>query len=276
MQEHAANQSNASPSKPLTVRTHATCSSASRMNSPSPTHGDGVCWGWLEPTPESRALPHVMLRGGVVGIGRGADAFDLVLRQITSPSLAGGSPRGQASTQPTGVHGVLAEGGISPQVPGIFVEIADGRVSRVHCLISAGSNSVTNGVAITSSSSSSGAVAKPAATLRDVSSNGTFLNGKKLCRGEEAPLSDGDRISLVISVAPLAEQAFLFHAGHPLTALLEGPPPAQWIGWKGRSLSRAATLARAESGRESPPLLMPVRSPGSPGSSTGGSPKTPL
>ena len=218
-----------------------------------------------------------------MGIGRGADAFDLVLRQTTS--LAGESPQrsgGNSSLHPAPSHTLThTESGLSPQVPGLFVEIPDGRVSRVHCLVSAFNSNNENrlGVSKDTTHGYNSNENKPAATLRDVSRNGTFLNGKKLRRGEESPLVDGDKVSLVISVAPLAEQAFIFHAGHPLAALLEGPPPAQWVGWKGRSLSRAATLARGESlgNRESPVVVVRPTggSPRSPTSSTG-SPKTPL
>ena len=49
--------------------------------------------------------------------------------------------------------------------------------------------------------------------LQDLSSNGTFLNGTRLGRGQAALLCDGDRVSLVLSVAPLAEQAFVFKNG---------------------------------------------------------------
>ena len=48
--------------------------------------------------------------------------------------------------------------------------------------------------------------------MQDTSSNGTFLNGVKLAKGDVVALQDGDRISLVLSVAPLAEQFFTFHS----------------------------------------------------------------
>lgn len=48
---------------------------------------------------------------------------------------------------------------------------------------------------------------------QDLSSNGTFLNNARLPRSAQAPLADGDRVSLVLSVAPLAEQAFIFRKG---------------------------------------------------------------
>ena len=46
---------------------------------------------------------------------------------------------------------------------------------------------------------------------QDASSNGTFLNGSKVPRGSsKILLRDGDRVSLVLSVAPLGEQSFIF------------------------------------------------------------------
>ena len=49
--------------------------------------------------------------------------------------------------------------------------------------------------------------------LQDLSSNGTYVNGERVGQGCSVPLADGDRISLVLSVAPLAEQAWVFHTG---------------------------------------------------------------
>ena len=50
---------------------------------------------------------------------------------------------------------------------------------------------------------------------QDCSSNGTFVNNRKLGKGESALLNDKDKISLVMSVAPMAEQYFIYHKGHP-------------------------------------------------------------
>ena len=60
---------------------------------------------------------------------------------------------------------------------------------------------------------------------QDLSSNGTFLNGELVGKGRSVPLAAGDRISLVLSVSPLAEQAWLFHTG--------GAGLAAWLtaGW---------------------------------------------
>lgn len=243
-----------SSSRPLTVRTHVSDAAAT-------THGinscDDSCWGWLQPAPECSkyALPHVMLRGSVIGIGRVADAFDLAMRrQVPEPlQNAGRSDDGSGpllpfinsmmgSIFPATAPGSTDEAifgtgeGELAQVPGLFVEIPDGRISRVHCLLYT-TTITTTAAADDSNKSFSLSSSSSLPTLRDISRNGTFLNGRKISRGEEAPLIDGDRISLVLSVAPLSEQAFIFHLGHPLAALLEGPPPAQWIGWKGCSFS---------------------------------------
>ncbi len=88
-----------------------------------------------------------------------------------------------------------------------FVEVADGRVSRLHCTMALHWPLEA---------------AAPAVLLEDCSSNGTFLNGRQLDRGETAPLTDGDRVSLVLSVAPLAEQYFTFRRGDPREAEYQG------------------------------------------------------
>lgn len=52
------------------------------------------------------------------------------------------------------------------------------------------------------------------ARLLDCSSNGTFINGaqaSRSCRG--SLMQDGDRLSLVLSVTPLVEHYFIYHAG---------------------------------------------------------------
>jgi hypothetical protein len=92
-----------------------------------------------------------------------------------------------------------------------FVEVADGRVSRLHCTLSLHWPLEA---------------AAPGVLLEDCSSNGTFLNGRQLGRRETAPLADGDRVSLVLSVAPLAEQYFTFRRGDPRDA--EYPEGAEW------------------------------------------------
>ncbi|GMH41369.1 hypothetical protein BSKO_09279 [Bryopsis sp. KO-2023] len=79
-----------------------------------------------------------------------------------------------------------------------FVEVADRRVSRVHCIISC---------------KESGEKLKP--RLEDCSSNGTFVNGEKVGKGKSLDIKHGDRISIVLSVATLVEQYFIYWAGSP-------------------------------------------------------------
>lgn len=94
------------------------------------------------------------------------------------------------------------------RIPGLikegyhFVEVPDGRVSRLHCTLAL-------------QQAAPGSVQQPAVLLEDCSLNGTFLNGSKLGPGRAAALADGDRVSLVLSVAPLAEQCFTFWRGQP-------------------------------------------------------------
>jgi hypothetical protein len=44
------------------------------------------------------------------------------------------------------------------------------------------------------------------------------------------PLEDGDRISLVLSVAPLVEQYFMFRCGDPRDPELAGSDEHSWVG----------------------------------------------
>lgn len=63
---------------------------------------------------------------------------------------------------------------------------------------------------------------------QDLSSNGTFVNGRKVRAaggGRRQWLAEGDRVSLVMSITPLSEQWFLFHAGAP-----QSPAPPSWSG----------------------------------------------
>jgi FHA domain/RING-type zinc-finger len=291
-----------SSSRPPTIRTHVSGSTATAngidQSLPHRADKDDTCWGWLEPAPECsrHALPHVMLRGNIIGIGRGADAFDLAmqtakkgLQSAGSSSSSGGG--GQASFSniireislpaPPGAtdEAIFDTGsGMLPQVPGLCVEIPDGRVSRVHCLLSTTSSFSATATAVEAMTASTSSATNTNSSvyysyipiLRDISRNGTFLNGRKLSRGEEARLSEGDRISLVLSVAPLAEQAFIFHLGHPLGALLNGPPPTQWIGWKGRSFTERERIIVAPGGKDE----SLVSSPTSPASLGSASPKS--
>ncbi len=53
--------------------------------------------------------------------------------------------------------------------------------------------------------------------MQDLSSNGTFVNGRKLKSAQDGAdrrwLSAGDRLSLVMSVKPLHEQYYIYHTG---------------------------------------------------------------
>ena len=84
-----------------------------------------------------------------------------------------------------------------------FVEVADGRVSRLHCMIQA---DMFRGLPLHSR--------LPApATVGDHSANGTFLNGERLVKGERRALRDGDRLSLVLSLSPMIERSYTFRLG---------------------------------------------------------------
>ncbi|KAK9845291.1 hypothetical protein WJX81_002548 [Elliptochloris bilobata] len=135
-------------------------------------------WGWLE---GAGPLPNVLLRGAGAALGRGRDPGpDLEALRLGARTS---SPRPRQRLQRT----------LS------FAEIPDGRVSRLHCIVRAGGP----GSAVPSS----------AALLEDFSTNGTFLNGERVPAGAAVALRDGDRLSLVLSVAPLTEQFFTFHQG---------------------------------------------------------------
>ena len=131
-----------------------------------------------------------------------------------------------------------------------FAEIPDGRVSRLHCIVradgppaapaqdpvglaspagtprGAGDAADADEAALESllrelcrldsrlaASPNPNSKPSPAAYLEDFSSNGTFLNGERVPAGAAVALRDGDRLSLVLSVAPLTEQFFTFHQG---------------------------------------------------------------
>ena len=51
------------------------------------------------------------------------------------------------------------------------------------------------------------------ACVEDQSANGTFLNGKRLEKGEQVSLKEGDRLSLVLSLSPMLERSFIFRMG---------------------------------------------------------------
>lgn len=146
-----------------------------------------------------------------------------------------------------------------------FAEIPDGRVSRLHCIVradeppaapahdpiglaspagtprAAGDAADADEAALESLlrelcrldsrlASSPNPIpspaAPPAAYLEDFSSNGTFLNGERVPAGAAVALRDGDRLSLVLSVAPLTEQFFTFHQGARIHGAIPPENPA--------------------------------------------------
>ena len=139
-----------------------------------------------------------------------------------------------------------------------FVEVADGRVSRVHCCIGRATNPATSGQQAYLEVDFAAETRRPAAAkagasnskltwllqmrfgesvhllswevgplelrcrtrcavAQDLSSNGTFVNGRKLKSAQDGAerrwLTAGDRISLVMSVKPLHEQYYIYHTG---------------------------------------------------------------
>jgi hypothetical protein len=173
-------------------------------------------------------LPYVVLKGAGVAIGRGKEALWAVGGGggggASAGSATAGAPRGTPRS-------LLAVGGDRQLTAALsrnlgFVEVADGRVSRLHCIIS-----LRGGGAASAAGAAGG---QQAAVLEDCSSNGTFLNGGKIGKGQSVPLAEGDRISLVLSVAPLVEQV--------------GPP---WEG-RGGGVHDCAASSCAGHARQSP------------------------
>lgn len=60
------------------------------------------------------------------------------------------------------------------------------------------------------------------AFVEDQSANGTFLNGRRLTRGEQVPLNNGDRLSIVLSLSPMLERSFTVHFG--MSCISRAPP----------------------------------------------------
>ena len=83
-----------------------------------------------------------------------------------------------------------------------FVEVADTRVSRLHCTIRLQAH--------TDSSSTAMQV-----VLQDHSSNGTYVDDERVKAGQAVPLHNGSKVSLVRSVTPWVERCFTFWEGQP-------------------------------------------------------------
>ena len=81
-----------------------------------------------------------------------------------------------------------------------FVEVADTRVSRLHCCILL--QTITEG-------------GEAKAILVDHSSNGTYVNDVRVQPGESVVLQPGDKIALVQCVNPWLERCFTFWEGTP-------------------------------------------------------------
>jgi len=144
------------------------------------------CWGWLEPS--CVLLPYVSLRGKGSAIGRGKETFEERVR-------SGEQPNGNAWTSQ--LFNGRNKGNV--QYEGLdFVEVADGRVSRMHCVVVR--RRTVKGFE---------------AFLEDSSTNGTFINNGKVGKGKSIALKDQDKISLVMSVAPMSEKYFIYHKGCP-------------------------------------------------------------
>ena len=87
-----------------------------------------------------------------------------------------------------------------------FLEVPDGRVSKLHCMIL---NDSKAGLPLPGRTWAQ-------AVIEDQSANGTFLNGKRLAKGEQVPLRHGDRLSVVLSLSPMLERSFTVNFGLPL------------------------------------------------------------
>lgn len=119
----------------------------------------------------SRMLPYVVLKGAGVAIGRGKEALW---------AIGGGSSASTHGTPRT----CLASGSDKHLTEVLkrnlgFVEVADGRVSRLHCIIGLGP-----------------AGGQP--HLEDCSSNGTFLNHRKLAKGESGGVGSLGEMTVVL------------------------------------------------------------------------------
>ena len=87
-----------------------------------------------------------------------------------------------------------------------YLEVPDGRVSKLHCMIQ---SEAKGGLPLLSKASCQ-------AFVEDQSANGTFLNGRRLAKGEQIPLRQGDRLSVVLSLSPMLERSFTVHFGGAL------------------------------------------------------------
>lgn len=84
-----------------------------------------------------------------------------------------------------------------------YLEVPDGRISKLHCMIHS-----MDKVGLPPLGK-----APPRACAEDQSANGTFLNGKRLAKGEQVALRQGDRLSIVLSLSPMLERSLIVHYG---------------------------------------------------------------
>ncbi len=111
-------------------------------------------WGCLRPAADCKGqLPFVLLQGRGVAVGRGRDAYNerlsqLALSRASSLARTSSSPRHSSSVAAAAAAVAAADGAATPPSPTnrrrsseggsrgcTFVEVADGRVSRVHAVV---------------------------------------------------------------------------------------------------------------------------------------------
>lgn len=81
-----------------------------------------------------------------------------------------------------------------------FVEVADARVSRLHCCIRPQPLAEPR--------------LKLPVVIEDHSSNGTYVNGVRMQPGQSVVMQSGDKVSLVRCVHPWVERSFTFWEGN--------------------------------------------------------------
>eukprot|EP01023_Acetabularia_acetabulum_P056379 TRINITY_DN6547_c0_g2_i4.p1 TRINITY_DN6547_c0_g2~~TRINITY_DN6547_c0_g2_i4.p1 ORF type:complete len:1050 (-),score=222.74 TRINITY_DN6547_c0_g2_i4:360-3509(-) len=155
-------------------------------------------WGWLQPG--SVTLPAVLLRDSGVAIGRCKYSY------MTSYWMQ--QDRDISSMTPLNNQTKLIEK-LHRQNVG-FVEVPDTRISRIHCTITRETNNSTKSSSVNKRDGLDDGDVR--VMLRDFSSNGTFLNNEQINTVE---LKCGDKISLVMSMAPMADHFYTFYNGFP-------------------------------------------------------------
>eukprot|EP01025_Chloroclados_australasicus_P056679 TRINITY_DN7050_c0_g1_i5.p1 TRINITY_DN7050_c0_g1~~TRINITY_DN7050_c0_g1_i5.p1 ORF type:complete len:994 (-),score=156.00 TRINITY_DN7050_c0_g1_i5:384-3365(-) len=163
----------------------------------------GEIWGWLQPG--SVSLPTVLLRDSGVAIGRCKYSYMTEFWMQQDRDISDMSPLHNQTKIIEKLHRKNVG----------FVEVPDTRISRIHCTIT---RENINKLTYTDISKAHQQFSDDTyVVLRDYSSNGTFLNNQQLAqKGEKGVcLKSGDRVSLVMSVAPMAEHFYIYHSGVP-------------------------------------------------------------